>query len=158
VKNKVLEIEGKKMWGLLVAARDKRQRYQCDQDYIEALVIQMNGLNEAKAKEAKEALIFLNAFIYAEIDNNFNWLKEIGIHPSEVFKKEIYNSTNAAKRDLLANNQGAIDELTDVIGEEAATIGELVDGMRAYKKSLKRQGKSIADTRRKKINSKFTRL
>lgn len=139
------------LWGLVKATRDKRQQWQFDQDYIGDLRTQSKSKDPKKANEAKEALLFLNASVMAELDGNFNWLKELGIEPTEDFKKEIYNARNASQRDFVSNNQGAQDELTDLINpDHALTIGDLMDSMKETKKALRKQGRSVSELRKPK--------
>lgn len=140
------------LWGLVKAARDKRQTWQFDADYIPTLKKQLKDKNPKKVKEAQEALIFLNASVMAELDGNFKWLEQLGVEPSEAFKKEVYNSRNSAQRDFVGNNQGAQDELTDFISpDESLTLGEMMDRMKETKKLLRQQGKSVAELHKPKM-------
>lgn len=152
------------LWGLVVAARDKRQQYQLDADYIPTLRKQLKSTDPKKVAEAQEALIFLNAAVMAELDTNFKWLEELGISVSNEFKKEAHDSKNSAKRDFVNNNQGAqtninvahdsshvfIDPIDQIDPSTSSTIGEMVDHMRATKKALRKQGKSVSDLHKPK--------
>lgn len=140
------------LWGLVKATRDKRLQWQFDQEYIGELRNQLNSKDTEKVKKAQEGLLFINAYVLAELDGNFHWLKELGVEPSEEFKKEIFNSRNAAQRDYISNNQGAQDELTDLIDpNETLTIGELADRMKETKKALRKQGKSVSELHKPKM-------
>lgn len=142
----------KKYWGLIKAVRDKRQQYRLDQDYIERLIAQLNDPNELKVKEAKEALDFLNAFILAELDNNFKHLAALNIHPTKEFKKSVYSSNNAAQRDFVSNNQGARSDLIEAteLDSTHTTMSDLYYNHKAIKKitisrKLKRNKKKSSD-------------
>ena len=95
-----------------------------------------------EAQEAKVALIFLNAAILAELDNNFKHLKKLGVEASIEFKRSIYSANNSSQRDFVSNNQGAQDELSDLNVQSYSTIGDLVDARKEEKKRLHKSGKS----------------
>lgn len=138
IKNNSVNIEStdKKYWGLIKAVRDKRQQYRLDQDYIERLIAQLKDPNPKKAEEAQKALDFLNAFMMAELDNNFKYLAALNVHPSEEYKKSVYSSNNAAQRDYISNNQGARSELSEVteLASTHTTMSDLYYGHKAIKK------------------------
>lgn len=139
----LIVIEGKELWGLLAGCRDKRQRYQLDFDYISKLRTQLKSENAIKSLEAKTSLLFLNAEVLASLDGNFSELEQLGISPSDEFKRKVYSSRNAAQRDFLSNNQGAECELTDLLEPASAmTLSDLVEMRKATKKALRKAGKS----------------
>lgn len=146
----VIEVDGKshELWGLAEAQIDKRQKWQFDQDYVDALVDQLSSKDPAKVNEAKKALLFLHASVAMEMNGRFEYLRDLGIVPTDEFKRQIFNSRNASQRDFVSNNQSFQDELTDAVHPDlATTISDLVDGAKHLKKKLRKQGKSINDFR-----------
>ena len=137
------------LWGLLKNARDIRQRESLDLDYVGSLQAQLKSTNVAKANEAKAALIWLNSFVLASLDGNFKPFAALGILPLEEFKKEIFNSRNAAQRCYTNCNIGASDELTDAT-EGGSSIGTLVEAMRSIKKNLRASGISVNEIHARK--------
>lgn len=135
------------LYGLLTAQRDKRLRDKLDQDYIETLLEQTKSENSNKAKEAKDALIFLNAYMLAELDANFKQLEKINIEVSPEVMKDVHDAHNAAQRCFQNNNSFFQDELSDefVNPDEAMTIGEISDRVSKVKKEWKKSGKSVKE-------------
>lgn len=153
----VIEVDGKvhELWRLVEARIDKRQKWQYDQDYVDALVEQLSSDNLTKVRQAKEALLFLHAVVAMEMDGRFEYLKELGVEPPVEFRKQVYNSKNSAVRDFVSNNQRYQDELTDAVNPNlATTISDLVDGSKALKKKLRKQGKSIKTFREENLIKK----
>lgn len=142
----LITIEDESLWFLVKNCRDKRQQYQADWDYITTLRDQLKSSNPAEAMKAKEALQFLNAFSAAYMDGNYSGLKKLNISVTDELKKQISDSRNAAQRDYVSNNQGAQDELTDLINpSESNTIGSMVEAMQARKRHLRKQGRSVQE-------------
>ena len=134
-----------KLWGLVQKARDLRQIYQSEVDYVEKLREQLNSSDSALAAEAKKALIYLNAFTLAVLDGNFVPLAEQGIFLTKAQQKSIYLSRNAAQRDFVSNNLGYQQELNDLIDPStASTIGELADSMKCMKQELRKSGTPVS--------------
>lgn len=145
----VLTVDGVeyKLWGLLKACRDKRQQWQFDEDYIHLLKSQLSSTDPAKVKEAEKALLFLNAFVLAELDGNFHQFADLGVNVSQEFKREMWNSRNATQRDLSSCQPTSFIELTDFINPDSAnSIGEVVDTI----KSNKRKKRKLNNIKKKK--------
>lgn len=138
------------LWGLVKNVRDKRQQEAFDFDYINKLKQQAQSQDVKLANEAKEALLFLNAANFAIFDGNLKQLSDLGIAVNPKTKKAIYNSCNAAKRDLLSNARDSSLELTDLIpANTTSTLGELLDGMRTAKTNLRKAGLPVSSLYKK---------
>lgn len=144
----IIEVNGEKkeLWGLVKAARTKQQQYQADQDYIEKLREQMESTDLKVVEEAKKALIFLNAYMSAELDGNFNHLAEMGVSTSKEFRQGVYESRNSAQRDFINNNQGSQVPLDDLINpNEVQTLGGLLDASRTVKRNIRKGGGKVSE-------------
>jgi hypothetical protein len=145
-----------KLWGLVICVRDKRNRWQVDQDYIGSFLKQAKSSDQKKARDACDALIYLNAFILATLDCNMKPLHDLGIDPKDETKKSIYNASNATKRCFVNNNQGS--ECPVFEDTKGSTIGELVEGTRKLKTKLAKNKQSIKDHRAKAVTKKASPL
>lgn len=134
------------LWGLVKSRRSKLVAEKFDQDYVDDLRNNLKSTNTSQSNAAREALLFLNASVMAELDGNFTYLEALGVTVTDEMKRKMYNDKNAAERDFTAHNQFAQVELTDDIqSSKTSTIGEMVDTMKSVKKKLRREGKSVAD-------------
>lgn len=163
-----LNINGQtvELWGLLNLARDKRQQWQHDFDYIHdrvdpktkkvtpGLVTLSNSDDPKQRAEATAALLYLNAAAQALYDSNFKGLQKQGVDASKSLKKAVYDARNAAQRDFSAYTEPL--ELTDEVlnKHECYTISEIVEQIKHLKTSLRQVGKSIAPTHQKRLPKK----
>lgn len=90
--------------GLTKNAFKKNRRWEVDNldpqhGYVKDLKEQAKSDDPAKAKEAKEALEFLSKFNNEYYDNH-GLNKEDALHNTKELRKECYNRTNAANRDI----------------------------------------------------------
>lgn len=139
----LLFINSQPMWGLI----KKRARYAeleyFDWDYISALKKQMQHPDLEKRKEAEAALIYLNAFALFIFDGNASELEKLGHEVTPEKKREIWNSQNARRRDVLAN--GGRTELSDTISaDEAIDLHDaktLASKNRHKKKEIEKEAK-----------------
>jgi len=128
----------KKDYGLEQNAYRKNRRWAVDnvnkQDgYVEDLIKRTHSDDPRISKEAEVGLLWLQKFNNEYYDNH-GLMKEDALHNTEELRKECYNATNAANRDIFSilNSgyfYGALlsleydnDQVSDLIDENLNTI------------------------------------
>lgn len=118
------------LYALAPRCHDRRISEQVDYDYIDSLYELTKSTNKAKADEAANALIWLNAASDSMYSGSHKKLENLQTVSSE-FKKNISNSRNAAQRDLSNQHNHDVDVSKQTTSSTNA-IAKMIDESSTY--------------------------
>lgn len=147
IKNKLITItlDGveHKLWHLIKNKSDKRLQHKHDYD-TDDLIRKLQNL--VTSLEAAKALVWLNAFCGATINNNFQEFQKIGVKLTPEFKRQMSSEQNSALRCYMSAFRDERDELNDLVNEESSeSLGSMVDNMKSVKKHLRKTKRKTSE-------------
>lgn len=147
----LIMVRGRYLYNLVPRTYDRRIQSKVDMDYVQSLRSQLSHPDEAKRREAEDALIFLNDFCAAAYNAHFTNIESFELSADQ--RSEFASERNAALRDMYDSAKHTKTDLEAADKGTALSLADALDSAReAKRRSLSAQRKSKKGKKNEKRN------